>query len=139
MFLRKTIPKYPTNRDMEANNYHGSKSKTTENEFYEESPNNSDEEIDESPVSILGHLEKDVANSNLEIPRDWITETRVRLGRGNFGEVRQIIVRKPDQPEMLCAAKMARGKELSVLTPSLQSGMRNKSREMTQRDFYRFR
>ena len=47
---------------------------------------------------------------NLEIPREYIKLTGVRLGRGNFGEVKQVLVQKPDAPEMLCAAKMARGK-----------------------------
>ncbi|XP_028404316.1 tyrosine-protein kinase abl-1-like isoform X2 [Dendronephthya gigantea] len=113
MFLRKTV-QYPTKRDVEANNYQGPKSRTTQNEFYEESPNNSDNEIEEASSSILGYLAEDVARCDLEIPRDQITETRVRLGRGHFGEVRQIILRKPDQPETLCAAKMSRGSQAPV-------------------------
>ena len=87
----------------EANDYH-----VTTNPHFEEHSENSNDEDNE--ISNLGHLKDDVANRNLGIPRDCITLTRVRLGRGQFGEVQQVLLRKPDEPsEILCAAKMARG------------------------------
>ena len=46
----------------------------------------------------------------MEILRDWITLTGKKLGRGNFGEVLQVILHKPNEEKTLCAAKMARGK-----------------------------
>ena len=85
--------------DVEANPYSPPKTKTTENPHY----------IEENELSILGHLEDEVKSRNLEIPRDCLTVTRVRLGRGQFGEVRQVLVRKPNEPEILCAAKSTRG------------------------------
>lgn len=88
-------------QDVEANDYSKPKTKTTENPHY----------IEENELSILGHLEDEVQSRNLEIPRDCITVTRVRLGRGQFGEVRQVLVRRPNEPEILCAAKSARGME----------------------------
>ena len=62
--------------DVEANPYSPPKTKTTENPHY----------IEENELSILGHLEDEVKSRNLEIPRDCLTVTRVRLGRGQFGE-----------------------------------------------------
>lgn len=62
-----------------------------------------------SENAALGYLAEDVKTRGLEIPRDCITLTRVKLGRGQFGDVEQVVVRKPNEPEMLCAAKRARG------------------------------
>ena len=45
----------------------------------------------------------------LEIPRDCLQFTGVILGRGNFGEVYEVLVKRPDEPEILCAAKTSRG------------------------------
>ena len=78
-----------------------------ENAYFEEAP--SDEEQNLERCTTLGALEPEVRARNLEIPRDCIKLTGVRLGRGNFGEVHQVLVKKNDEPEMLCAAKMARG------------------------------
>ena len=91
----------------------------TTNEYYR--PESSDDEQAEKDegtgndeVPTLGDLADEVAKRNLEIPRDYITITRVRLGRGQFGEVKQALIRRPDQPEILCAAKMARGMDLRI-------------------------
>ena len=92
---------------------------TTSNKFFKESSDSSDaEEIEDNTPSPLGYLAEEVKSRGLEIPRDCIILTRVRLGRGNFGEVQQILVRKPDEPEILCAAKMARGMDSTNLKPS---------------------
>ena len=101
------MEQFPENRqtDVEANDYH-----ITSNPHFEEHPENSnDEQTEDNEISNLRHLREDVTSRNLDIPRDCITLTRVRLGRGQFGEVQQVLVRKPDEPEILCAAKMARG------------------------------
>ncbi|CAB3982894.1 fibroblast growth factor receptor, partial [Paramuricea clavata] len=102
-FVRTFLEQLPPNRptDIEANDYH-----ITSNPHYEEHSNDE--------ISNLGHLKEDVANRNLDIPRDCITLTRVRLGRGQFGEVQQVLVRKPGEHEILCAAKMARGSRVSL-------------------------
>ncbi|CAB3987724.1 fibroblast growth factor receptor homolog 1 [Paramuricea clavata] len=101
--VKKFMEQLPENRptDVEANNYH-----ITTNPHFVETEDNG--------ISNLGHLKDDVANRNLDVPRDCITLTRVRLGRGQFGEVQQVLVRKPDEPERLCAAKMARGSRVSL-------------------------
>ena len=101
------MEQFPENRqtDAEANDYH-----ITSNPHFEDHPENSnDEQTEDNEISNLRHLREDVTSRNLDIPRDCITLTRVRLGRGQFGEVQQVLVRKPDEPEILCAAKMARG------------------------------
>jgi hypothetical protein len=104
---RNFLEQPPGNRqtDVEANDYH-----ITSNPHFEEHPENSnDEQTEDNEISNLRHLREDVTSRKLDIPRDCITLTRVRLGRGQFGEVQQVLVRKPDEPEILCAAKMARG------------------------------
>lgn len=74
----------------------------------------SDEERNVEQCTPLGSLEPEVQARNLEIPRDCIKLTGVRLGRGNFGEVNQVLVKRDGEPEVLCAAKMARGSRVSL-------------------------
>ncbi|XP_046859754.1 muscle, skeletal receptor tyrosine protein kinase-like [Xenia sp. Carnegie-2017] len=72
----------------------------SKNPYYEEEP-------------ILRDLADDITRKKMEILRDWITLTGKKLGRGNFGEVLQVILHKPNEEKTLCAAKMARGNRAS--------------------------
>ena len=90
------------------NNFNG-RFKVTDNESFIP-----DDQPDKDKISTLGNLAEDVTRRKLEIPREYIFKTDVRLGRGNFAEVQQVLVRKPDEPEMLCAAKKARRSHILI-------------------------